>query len=527
VARQHLTIFLLRESVGRPIDALRSLRPGERLLTRELTDNAGFGGTLFLKKPTPKEPAWVSFIRPYVSSLPKMEARRSSAVLILQAAERWFAITFGHGRLLLDPARVEHDFGLKVVVNSVKPDALRSVDAQSLEEVSLISSFRIGRAVPVSTFGLDLELELVRALSGYLDDDSFAAKVTGSTALALDAELSLPSIPEKCEEALVRSQADAYKTQFRWIDNVQRVADPERARELEGDLDALLGAGTTESFMLALPRVVPDEQASRFRYSTSDTEYDDLRWDDYVATVAGGGISVAAMKDQQVTTISADGEDSDHWSVYSCLAVEIEHNDEIYVLTGGEWFRVARSIADRARAFVESLEVGAPTFPPYEAADATEGGYNRRLAASVGTGAACLDAKNVRASGAQDPIEFADVLVAAPPRIVHVKRHSRSSTLSHLFQQGRLSAELLQIDEGFRAAVAAKIAEVAPTFTSPISASTNFRPADFEIVFAVITPPAAGTRHFLPFFSQLSCERVGRELLARGYGVKLARVDTT
>ena len=341
-------------------------------------------------------------------------ARRSSAVLILQAAERWFAITFGHGRLLLDPARVEQDFGLKAVINSVKPDALRSVDAQSLEEVSLTSSFRIGRAVPMSTFGLDLELELVRALSGHLDNDSFAVKVTGSTALALDAELSFPGIAEKCEEALVRSQADAYKAQFQWIDNVQRVADPERALELEEDLDALLGAGTTESFMLALPRVVPDEQASRFRYSTSETD-DDLRWEDYVATVAGGGISVAAMKNQQVTTISADGEDSDHWSVYSCLAVEIEHNAEIYVLTGGEWFRVARSIADRARAFVESLEVGAPTFPPYEAADATEGGYNRRLAASFATGATCLDAKNVRASRADDPIEFADVLVESAP----------------------------------------------------------------------------------------------------------------
>lgn len=527
MARQHLTIFLLRESVERATDALRPLRQGERLLTRELTEDAGFAGTLFLKKPSPKEPQWVDFVRPYVSSLPKMEARRSSAVLILRTAERWFAIAFGHGRLLLNPAHVEQDFGLKVVVNSVEMDALRSVDAQSLEEVSLTSSFRIGRSVRVSTFGLDLELELVRALSGYLDDDEFAAKLTGSTALALDAELSFPHIPHKCEEALVRSQAETYKSRFPWIDNLQRVADPERERELEDDLDALITAGTTESFMLALPRLVPDEQASRFRYSTSDAEYDDLRWEDYVATAAGGGISVAAMKKQQVTAISADGEDYDHWSVYRCLAVEIEHNDEIHVLTGGEWFRVARSIADRARAFVESLEVGAPAFPPYEAADVTEGGYNSRLATSFGSGAVCLDAQNVRASDAQDPVEFADVLIATPPRIVHVKRHSRSSTLSHLFQQGRVSAELLQVDDGFRAAVAAKITELAPAFTSPISNSTDFRPSDFEIVFAVVTPPEAGTRHFLPFFSQLSCERVGRDLLARGYGVTLTRVDTT
>ena len=61
----------------------------------------------------------------------------------------------------------------------------------------------------MSTFGLDLELELVRAMSGYLDDDSFTVNVTGSTALALDAELSFPDIAEKCEEALVRSRADA------------------------------------------------------------------------------------------------------------------------------------------------------------------------------------------------------------------------------------------------------------------------------------------------------------------------------
>jgi uncharacterized protein (TIGR04141 family) len=526
--RRHFTVFLLNESVATAHDALRPRRPGESSpLRRELSPAAGIEGTLFLQRPTASEPEWVPLLRRFVPNLPNLQRRRASAVLVLQEAAHWFAVTFGHGRLLLDPAKLEPNFGLKVVVNSVDADSLRSVDAQSLEELSLSTSARIGRDVAISSFGVDLERELVRGLAGSPPaGDPFAVKLAGSTAVAIDADMDIPDLPSKCAEAFQRFGATTYKARFGWMDNIRRVEDTAKATDLDDEIDALIAANSTDEFILALPEVVADDKASRFEFSTSNTRYDDLRWDDYVAeAVASGGLSVRAMRNlHHVITIDTNGQQDNQWPVYDCLSVELRQGGAVYVLVSGEWYEVAATIAARARTYVEDLEIGAPAFISYSSAFNDEGDYNKALAASFGQGGAVLlDQQNVKAAGAQDAVEVADVL-EVPNRLIHVKRHARSSTLSHLFLQGMTSADLLLTDDTFRTNAGSKINQLAPGVNHAIVAN-GFNPTNVQIVFAVIAAPSRGTRHFLPFFSQLTCERVGRQLKARGFEVKLTRVD--
>jgi uncharacterized protein (TIGR04141 family) len=526
--RKHFTLFLLNHSVATADDALRPRRAGEsRPLRRELSPAAGINGTLFLQKPTASEPDWVPLLRPYVPNLPNLQRRRASAVLLLLESQRWFAVTFGHGRLLLDPAKLEPNFGLKVVVNSVDADSLRSVDAQSLEELSLATSARIGRGVAISSFGIDLERDIVRGLAGSPPaGDPFAVKLAGSTALAVDAEMDVPDLPDKCARALQLFGATTYKARFGWMDNIRLVSDPAQITDLENEIDLLIAANATDEFILALPEVVADDKASRFEFSTSSTRYDDLRWDDYAAeAVASGALSVAAMRNHhRAIAIDKTGLEDNQWPVYDCLSVELRQGNAVYVLVSGEWYEVAATIAARARGYVEDLEVGAPAFIPYAATYRDEGDYNDALAASFGAGGAVLlDQQNVRAAGAQDVVEVADVL-EVPSRLIHVKRHARSSMLSHLFMQGMTSADLLLTDDTFRANAETKINQLAPGVNQAIVAN-GFNPNNVQIVFAVITAASRGSRHFLPFFSQLTCERVGRQLKARGFDVKLTRVD--
>jgi uncharacterized protein (TIGR04141 family) len=110
-----------------------------------------------------------------------------------------------------------------------------------------------------------------------------------------------------------------------------------------------------------------------------------------------------------------------------------------------------------------------------------------------------------------------------PDKLIHVKWKSGSSTLSHLFSQGVVSAALLWSDAGFRDAVRARVA-ANPGFGRVIP-TTDLDPARFEIVYAVIARPPGKGRHYLPFFSQVNFRRAVKDLEARGYRVSLARVD--
>jgi uncharacterized protein (TIGR04141 family) len=110
-------------------------------------------------------------------------------------------------------------------------------------------------------------------------------------------------------------------------------------------------------------------------------------------------------------------------------------------------------------------------------------------------------------------------------RIIHVKRKSASSTLSHLFMQGLVSGELLQTDAEFRRTVSEEIRNRSQRLATAVPATGPFDPSDYEIVFAVIAKNPRGKRHFLPFFSQVSFTRAARLLTQRGYRVSLARVN--
>ena len=124
-------------------------------------------------------------------------------------------------------------------------------------------------------------------------------------------------------------------------------------------------------------------------------------------------------------------------------------------------------------------------------------------------GIALMDRKLVSIGGAS--IEVAD-LVSHAGELIHVKRKTQSATLSHLFAQGRISAEALKADDTVRVAAAAYLdAEgrvPGSLLLSPFDARTK------TVVYAVIASNAAQLPGKLPFFSRLNLWQAHRYLAA-------------
>jgi uncharacterized protein (TIGR04141 family) len=191
---------------------------------------------------------------------------------------------------------------------------------------------------------------------------------------------------------------------------------------------------------------------------------------------------------------------------------------------------VERSYAKAIAKEVKSLIVDPDPDLPSAHAGETEGAYNDRAAATLNPLAAPLDRQFTSATDNQDNIEFCDLLQAG--RIVHVKKRSSSSTLSHLFQQGLVSADLFQTDPGFRTRIHSKVLGLQaqhgfnPGITTQLGVAA-VDPNQFEIRYAVIGAKPKAGRSFLPFFSQVTAVRAAAELRARGFKVSLTRVPIT
>jgi uncharacterized protein (TIGR04141 family) len=481
-------------------------------------------GTLFLRRTQREEPEWLAFLRPHLTEEPRARTTASlSALLVFQLDGRWFGVAFGYGRMLLDPEMIVSDFGLRAALNSMDPDELQSIDAKTLEEVTLNTRRQLSRGSSITTFELDLHRDLVKAVRGKSMDAGFADQVSGSAALRITGDLTFADISVRARKALKLYRSKVYKRRFGWIDQVRIVSDPAKHDRLDRKLEELLVEHADEEpLYLAAPMILDEDDFGGFQFLTKESPIVfDLRWADYVALKQGTPSLLSLRRDRIAVVSAASGQPASQWSVYRAVVAEFEDGGIRYVLSGGDWFEVEESYAQETRNYVEQFERN-PLPLPSAGADEHEGVYNERVVDELRPHAALLDKVPFRATQSQDSIEACDIFLK-PNRIIHVKRKSASSTLSHLFNQGIVSGELLHFDEGFRAAVRTSLgtfdgfADAIPA--GPLSTS------NFEIAYAVIAARPLGQRHFLPFFSQVSFRRAAEHLSGQGYVVSLTRVE--
>lgn len=75
----------------------------------------------------------------------------TAAVLFLSVDGALFAVPFSYGRNTLALDTLTRDFGLRVALNTIKPDTLRSVDAHTFEELTVTKRTQTSRAMGLAT----------------------------------------------------------------------------------------------------------------------------------------------------------------------------------------------------------------------------------------------------------------------------------------------------------------------------------------------------------------------------------------
>jgi uncharacterized protein (TIGR04141 family) len=516
---QKLTISLLKAELSRT-DAIRD---SDRLTAHRVPAIDAEQDSLFVAARPPAPPAWTTYLAAHVTeSLEGLFTASASAVLLLEAADRVFAVTFGQGRHLLDGESFEQDFGLKVVLNTVDPAQLKSVDARTIDETTMHTRRDLSRDSSFAAFGLDVSRDLLRAVTGTPQDETLAHRLTGADALGIHTRAGLPDLPDLAERLLRHYEADDYKAHFDFIDHLRPEKNGARLRQLESMLVEALSTREITDVHLAAPETLDWGDVDGFRFSSGTaTEADekDPRIRTYLETRQDQDLDVSLLKrDRLIAMRASDGQPLASWSIYRCIVYQVESQGRLYVLSGGQWFRVDLDYRRRVEADVNALPrlQGMPPADP----GTDEGSYNVKAAAELD--ALCLDQKLVY-DGGPDKMEICDILTRSGG-LIHVKHRGSSSTLSHLFTQGLNSAERLLLDDDFRAKARAVARNADEGFADVLPSRRPADPSAHEISFVVITRSSRGTPLTLPFFSVVSLRAAAARLGAFGFKVSVAAV---
>ena len=200
-AQRTLTIYLVKDGISNA-DAI--VRPG--------TDHSVIPriGDLYVKQGRPHTPPWVAFFEDAVN-LARLQGMSTAAVFLVPAARRLFAVTFGYGRMLLQSGTTDERFGLKVTLNAVDHTKIRSVDRLTLDSPAPHSQIQASRAADITDFNLDLDQDLLRAVTGEPRDDALGRRLTGKDALRTTGPFTLQQLPT----LLARYLAESKKTDYR------------------------------------------------------------------------------------------------------------------------------------------------------------------------------------------------------------------------------------------------------------------------------------------------------------------------
>lgn len=517
---QSVSIRLLRDG-KQPADSVRAgvaLTPWDKLEGAQIALDTIGGGA----------PKWAKFLDLSDAEKAKLTNLTAYGLVFIPAVGRWFAVSFGLGHVKLDPDAFEQDFGLRVVLNTVDPDKLRSADIRTPDENTTSRRTQTARRSDQTAFSIDIERDIVRGLAGEPKDTSFASRVAGSDGLTLTKEMDVGDLPQVCADAFDAFGKTDYKTNFAWIDQIKHVRDKATIELLDAALVAALNSCLTgaipDTLHLAYPVIYDPEKARHIRYKgfNCSNVHTDLEIGGYVADMREKALPAyepAHLAGHKVYEVNAEGkDDGQSWRVKECLVFETDLNGEKYVLSADRWYRIDTNLANAVAAFFAGITAHAM---PAAMADENEEKYNGRIATG-GHNMLCLDRKLVKPTGASYSIEACDFLHYTGA-MIHVKDQTSSSRLSHLFNQGTVSARVMKMDGPFRDLLRAQIANQEAAlglagYQMLVADSVGpYSEAAHLIVYAVISSGVGAGTNRLPFFSLVTFRQAANELRALGY----------
>ena len=504
-----LRTFALRAGFTEPEDILKN---PSKCTPHEVSVGGSGIGTLYIKDSRSTRPKWLEFFDevPEIKAL-DLRSRTHSAVLLVETAGRRFALSFGYGYSMIEPAAIKRRFGLRAALNLVDPEQIRSMDRKRLESVTMYTREQAGRGSGLNAFTIDAERELLRSITGASKDKDAGTRVSGKDAFAITGQAELTEILEKVASWYELSQKEEYKGSFLWVDNIAEERDSTKLVKLDSALEARIRDGNLDKIWLMPPEILDWADIDGFRFRNKNAPLcQELEFDIYFADRyrSQPEVSVKNLKRDKILVQSNEtGTSYPRWSAYGCLYAEVKLDGDLYILDESQWYRIDRDFADEVAGFQAKMVATGLSLPACEGEK--EGEYNKRVAKHSNGKLKLMDKETVSSGRGRGTVEVCDLYHRARKVFVHVKKYSSSSTMSHLFAQGYVAAQSLLYHRDFQQRAIQK-------FPGSGLPEGDFDPREYEIAYAVIAKTGQDQVQ-LPFFSLVNLRTAAQTLKRIGF----------
>lgn len=428
---------------------------------------AGNAAVLVHAPVDPKVPDWCPDIQRITGVPLRYETNNAGALLFVDVDGRVYVVGYGVGHLWLTDDAKDPGFGLGVALRGIDAERIHTMVRRPPGQRGRTDSTLVAGGVGIWHLGLERHYEVIRQIGGRaLDlqltssrDGKRPVKLVGSAGLSF----RLATEPDDFVEdirviAAVAAQPNPHPD-LAFAENVTLVTGRATLEDLDERLEADLAtrdpeADSDDRLSLAVPQSalehLPLAHGYRFKIGSVARSVPDLSIGDLLqrTRVQPEGRRVRSLREGWVQLL-ADQSDRPEMLHQSRAITWLEANASLrerrFFLLDGQWYEIAGAYDDEVRSYVRHLlahpvsPTGLPDWQPGQ----DEQAYNLHAAAVRPGQYVCLDRQGVRTGlHRRNGVEICDLL-GPDDELIHVKRASSSSPLSHLFAQGLVSAQAL------------------------------------------------------------------------------------
>lgn len=512
MAARSMSIFMLKQGTSVE-DALAADHKYEEVATSGETP----AGTRFFVYSRPQRPPWW---RDYFGITAPLGQQGNSAIAFVPVGPTTFVLSFGFGLYALRDEAYDHDFGTRVALNAVDPKRLKSADTLDPE-----SSQRRRTQMPydadLALLSFTGESSVLKSITGKARPElaDIARSVTGASSLRVTTPVSVGDLSHLL--STLRSLADAkdYEKTFPEVEQIRPVTDPVTLADLDS---RLISAIFDQQALISLS--VPDildysDQASvTFSGVGKCAIFDDVYIKHYREYLESAGqtaetLQVENLRRHRLILLNSEQEMMQSWTIYRSLVFESQSQEGYsFHFSDGTWYRVADSLITSLRDYLNPYWVESD-LPPHDSG--TEGDYNLKVGAMEAW--LCLDKTSIRLPG-QSQLEPCDLARMDEDylQLVHVKLGTSSDLLSHLFNQGVNSIQLIRTESSAMERLKALINESSHPEASDMIAALDGNAYRVQYVIVTHRKDFESRSDLLPLFSRLSLRRQLNALRAMG-----------
>jgi uncharacterized protein (TIGR04141 family) len=499
------SIYLLKNG----FDANNSLKKEHSLGNPIKANNLPDGAILYLFDKKPNPPWWKSFW----GITQDLQQTLKGSIVFLPVSNRTFVLTFGHTSHFLEENSYEYDFGLRTTLNALNPQKIKSTDILQPESAKR-ERIQSPVASDLTFFDLNTDESIIKKLTGAVKEEykDILTNITGANSLRISSKVNAREISTLCSQLLEIYSKDDFKESFPDIQNVIPVKDPDLIYQLN---DKIIESFNTESYelVLAIPDIINYSDSFNISFSgagKSSNIYEDVYiayYREYLDEKDVLDVSVNILKHHKLNIDDENENNRKSYSIFKCLLFDCELSSEHYHLCEGEWYYIDKNYIQKIKQILD------PIFKQHsvlkECNQKREDDYNSSVANS-NSNYYCLDKKNIAPDG-ETSVEPCDLLTIDNNfvNLIHIKISTRSASLSHLFNQGLNSVELLRMQPESK--------QKLKKLVNNQDIDTFINSDKFAVIFGIITAKNSDKKSDnLPIFSRISLMRTMQFLKLMG-----------